>query len=440
MEALDYNKTPYVQLRLIKTDSLTGDVKNETVEFEYDSSNGTFVESTGATKVKFGPKRGKKKEYPINMWNDIINSYFDRGYELVTTTKTGTKTISFEGDFKRILNKAINTFVNSIIAANNEMIRESYTKDIDDIPKECLDMATSILIKLQKDIDSISLKEYNESLKEFFINFPMAVSKSDKYFVNRIDREHMKDTVSKLQEKLDGVLQLLNTKESAPTYDQTVLEANGIDIRPVNKDEENLIREWMSDQSDNYVEAYKVTNYKTEDRFNKYCEKEGLKEGSGISHLWHGTGYENLWSIFKSGMYLNPALIKSGVRICGKAFGYGVYFAPYCRKSMGYTSSNCAIHRGGGSEKGGYLLLFKVATGNPFYIYRKEERDNDGRCRVPQHWTDFHKYHPGKHCTWAEMGQEGDETIRRLMYDEVIVYQECQCTIEYIVKFSNITW
>ena len=67
----------------------------------------------------------------------------------------------------------------------------------------------------------------------------------------------------------------------------------------------------MSDQSDNYVEAYKVTNYKTEDRFNKYCEKEGLKEGSGISHLWHGTGYENLWSIFKSGMYLNPAIIKS---------------------------------------------------------------------------------------------------------------------------------
>ena len=434
---IDYKTTPYLQFRLVKRDSLTGDIKNETVEIKYNEETNTFTESTGATKVRFGPKAGRKTEYPIEMWDERISMYL-RNYELATTEETKKKTITFEGDYKHIVNRAINAFVNSIVQANNEMIRTSYTKDIDDIPKECLNTANDILIYLQSNIENITKQDYNAKLRELFIVFPMAVSKSDHYFIDTIDREQMKETVSKLQEKVDGIMQMLASSSVIPNNDKTILEANDVEMREVTEEEEEKIKEYMSDQSENFVRAYKVTNHKTEKRFNEFCAKEGLTEKKGISHLWHGTGYENLWSIFKSGMYLNPALIKAGVRICGKAFGYGIYFAPYCRKSMGYTSSSAAIHRGGNGGRGGYLLLFKVATGDPYYIYR--HRDGQGRLKVPQHWADFHKDNPGKLCTWAEAGQIGDATIRRLCYDEVIVYQESQCTIEYVVEFSNIKY
>jgi len=444
---LDPKETPFVTLRLVAVDSVTRAVSSQTVEFNALLDQEMFTVSKGKTQVKFGRNKERKIEKPIGEWKSEINSYLNRGYQFVTTNQVKTHSFHVVSEFKAIADKVLSRFVSSIIAANNEKMKQDYTKSVDEIPKDCIDKATKILIQMQKELseETFSVASFNDYVKELFTYLPIAISKQDHYFATVLDYEHFSDVISTLQDKLDTICQQLrdfnNEKEGAKDGPRkTVLEANGLSMRDVTDEEKEKILSFMSDQSGQYVRAWRVTNEETEKRFNEYCKKRGItEENGGISHLWHGTGFENLWSIFKSGLYLNPELIKAGVRICGKAFGYGIYFAPYCRKSMGYTSAAGALYRGG-DNRGGYLLIFKVATGNPYYYYRgtdKLGRTLENHYR-PNHWGDFNATVPGCDCLWAESGHEGDDTVRRLCYDEVIVYQEQQATIEYVVEFSDI--
>jgi poly [ADP-ribose] polymerase len=436
---------------MVSRDKITRAVSSETVEFNAILDKEIFTISSGKTQVRFGKNRERNIEYPISNWSSEINRYLNKGYQFVTDKKNKKHEIHVVGEFKEIANKIMRKFVESIISANDEKLKQDYTKSIEEIPKECINKANKILVDMQTELEneSFTVNSFNMYLKDLFTQLPIAVSKQDGYFATTIDYEHFSSIISTLQEKLDNICQQLRdfkaeakANKEGTLERKTVLEANNLEMRDVTLEEKQKILEYMSDQSQNYVRAWHVTNFETEKRFQEYCnEHEITEENGGISHLWHGTGFENLWSIFKSGLYLNPELIKSGVRICGKAFGYGIYFAPYCRKSMGYTSARGAMYRGG-SENGGYLLIFKVATGNPYYYYRGTDKNGaklENHYR-PNHWDDFHKHIPNCDVLWAEAGQEGDDTIRRLCYDEVIAYQECQATIEYVVEFSNISW
>ena len=436
------DECPYMTLRLVNTDKITREVKSETVEFQVNAEKNTFTVSSGRTQVKFGKNKNRTNEKPLSLWENEVKSYLNRGFEFVTTEKVQKKTFSVITGFVDIKNKMIRKFVESIVEANDENLKQTYSKSIKEIPAECIKNASKILIEMQTDLqnDALNVGSFNRYLKALFTQLPIAVSKQDGYFAYSEDKKHFETVISSLQEKLDAIEQQLrdfneekSRVESGKVPQKTILDANNIEMREITPEEKAKILEMMSDQSQNFVRAWKVTNTVTEKRFQDYCDKEGLSEEWGISHLWHGTGFENLWSIFKSGLYLNPELIKSGVRICGKAFGYGLYFAPYCRKSMGYTSSCAAIHRSGGSNRGGYLLIFKVATGKPYDIY------NEGHNR-PNHWEDFHRDHPDRHCTWAGGDLPGANGLMRLAYDEVIVYQECQATIEYVVEFGDISY
>lgn len=437
---LDPKEAPNITLRLIKRDQISRAVTSETAQFDALLNQNIFTISTGKTQAKFGKNKEHRIEKPISDWGDEINRYLSRGFEFVTTEKVQKKTLKVNQEFTAIKNRALSLFIKQIVESNNEKLKLEFTKSIEEIPQECIDRANELLIGLQNDFDneSLTVKSFNDYIKEIFVQLPIAISKQDNYFATIQDTEHFESIISRLQEKLDTICQQLRTfaeeeKEAAEKdKNLSILEANNLEMRDVTEAEATIIKKMMSDQADNYVRAWKVTNLTTEKRFQDYCSKEGLSEEHGISHLWHGTGFENIWSIFKNGLYLNPEIIKTGVRICGKIFGYGLYFAPYCRKSMGYTSSAKAIHRGG-TRNGGYLLIFKVATGTPYNIYEEGGK-------TPKHWEDFHKDHPECHCTWAGADLPSINGLQRLSYDEVIVYQESQATIEYVVEFSDINY
>ncbi len=271
--------------------------------------------------------------------------------------------------------------------------------------------------------------------------------------MNHLDRlvaHSQKDYESIIVREQDMLDRLVQELQSGTSADKTldILTANNIRERRVTDEEFDFIRGLVrsKDANDNYCSnydlsnAWAVTNVACEDAMNKYLASEGFEikpddkvdfNRPGITYLWHGTGKSNIWSIMKSGLYLNPALIKPGVRICGKAYGYGSYFAPYMYKSLGYCGNNFSYDRSLGGNVG-YMFIFKVATGNPWYINREK-----GYAKVPQHWGDFHKDHPGKHCCWAESSFGAGNDNYRLRWDEVIVYQQCQSSMAYIVEIKE---
>ncbi len=426
-DILDPEKSSYVELRLVTLNSITNQGKNETVSFDVQEGGYSFIVTSGSTQIKRGPKKQRQFEYPIQEWANQMGYRLSKGWVPVSTKKRDLVEVSFKGEYKEIDDKELKDFLEILVTANDEYYATNYTVKIEDIPFEDIDKAQNILLNLIEKKDNVPVAIFNKALMEIWTIVPRPISQMKRLLAQ--DMKQYDSIIAREQEMLDNLNQMLRLN-TVVGNDKTILEANNIEMRVATNEEEDYIKNLLTNESSKYSRAWKVSNIDTEKRFNDYCEEEGLSESHGINHLFHGSGFSNWWSIMKSGLYLNPALIKPGVRIAGKAFGYGIYFAPYAGKSLHYTDGS--MYSGAGKRDKVYLAIFKVATGNPYYIYEDKESH-----RIPNNWSDFSVDHPGMHCCWAGADKDGsDKGLRRLTWDEVIVYQECQATIEYLIEMN----
>ena len=108
----------------------------------------------------------------------------------------------------------------------------------------------------------------------------------------------------------------------------------------------------------------------------------------------------------------------------GKAYGIGTYFAPDAIKSLGYTSRTGSKWANGNQEYG-LMFVCKVATGKPNQYY-----NGHLGCDSSLNFGKLQTIQPGALCTWAECRYSG------FMMDEVIVYQDEQSTVEYILQIG----
>jgi poly [ADP-ribose] polymerase 2/3/4 len=157
--------------------------------------------------------------------------------------------------------------------------------------------------------------------------------------------------------------------------------------------------------------------------------------------LFHGSPIANWCSIIKNGLLLDPS--KLGVKITGKMFGYGIYWANSISKSFNYcgadSSNNTAV-----------LAIGEVALGD---MYEKYTSD----WSLSQAHLDKLK----KNSTWGK-GQSTPESITTidgvgipngklakpkknppsgsyysLLYDEFIIYNPNQYKIKYLMVVKN---
>ena len=131
------------------------------------------------------------------------------------------------------------------------------------------------------------------------------------------------------------------------------LEVSDKDIR--------VIKSLLGDCRNKFYAAWKVTNIKTQKRFDDFVNTEKI---SNTKLLWHGSRNENWWSIINTGLVLRP----TNAVITGKMFGYGIYYAPKARKSLGYTSLDGSYWARGKSDSA-FMALMEVAYGRPYDVY-----------------------------------------------------------------------
>lgn len=408
----------YLVLQKCKINAYTRKSVNESVTMEQIDEK-SFIVTKGATEISIGRNKLNSVTYNISEWDNILNRFILQGFVPIDNKKRKEKEIVKKTDFY-IPDKTFEPILSRFVQLNDEYFEEEYSSKIKLMNPKNLKKAQDILIYLMSNSD-LSIKEFNDNLLEMWTIIPRR--QNNLYGKIAHDKKDYQNILTEEQTKLDILANALKSKKDiVETTD--FLKSNGINEHHVeDKAEIEFIKDLMTDKKDLYSQAWNVVNDKKENDMLNFLSNNNLDE-SAISYLWHGTLESNIWSIIKNGLYLNPELIKSDVRICGKAFGYGLYFAPYIYKSMAYTQSCFGDGRHANNKS--YILLFKVATGNPYYIYK------EGGKR-PNTWSDFHKDHPDKHCCWAESGQ-GDF---RLRWDEVIVYQECQASLAYVVELNS---
>lgn len=324
-----------------------------------------------------------------------------------------------KSEYKPITNQEIADIVRRLQEMAHAAIEANYTISSNKVTQSMVDEAQSIINGLI-DIDSVS--DFNESLMKLFTTIPRKMGSVKNHIAS--NKEDFNKIISREQDLLDvmkgQVVQKQTVQESSDvdTYqnDKTILEVLGIQFEECNRNDIAAIKVALGDCADKFHKAWKVKNLKTQDRFDKYVKENNIKD---IKLLFHGSRNENWWSIIQSGLVLRP----TNAVITGKMFGYGIYYAPKARKSLGYTSLE-GSYWARGSSNSGFMALMDVAYGKPYDVYSFDSK------YYSFNYESLQKNCMGANCLHAHAGN-------MLRNDEIVVYKEDQCTIKYLVELKR---
>lgn len=412
----------YVEMTFVK-ETATGRGRNELFIME-DMGNGTVKLMEGRVGITVGRYKPCVSYRPISDWDSIYLSRVSRGY-LATKTKKMDRVEVRKGkvqdgsEYAPIEDGKVQAFVEELGRYAKKVFDASYTVRVDNISDEMIALGEKIVKELASGYEDMSLSEFNNKLKLLFAVIPRRMDKLSEHLAKH--KEDFAGIVSDEQDLFDIMVSQVRSLKTPKACGQTILEANGISMRQVTKDEESFLKALLKENAGRYQEAYRVSNSQTEAEFSDFTELFGLEDGDGIAHLFHGTRNENVWSILTTGIKNRPP--KDTV-ITGKAYGMGSYFAINAQKSLGYTSRHGSKWAHGNSGCG-FLLVCKVAIGQTGTYY-----DGHLGCDRTLNAEKLEQIAPGALCTWAKARYSG------FRMDEIIVYQDCQSTVEYVIRMA----
>lgn len=359
----------------------------------------------------------QKREYSMSQWSKKYNEKIAKGY--VDQTDLVEDLIQVEkpkSEYKEIENKVIAEIVERLQSMARKAISENYTISSNKVTQAMVDEAQDILTSL---LTIETVEKFNETLLILFTTIPRKMSnvrdflaKSDKDFSDIIQKEQdlldiMKGQVVQKQIIDDAA------DENDTQYENTILEQLGLVFEECDANDIATIKASLGEISGKFHKAWKVTNLKTQERFDNFVK---LNEINDTRLLFHGSRNENWWSIINTGLVLKP----TNAVITGKMFGYGIYFAPKARKSLGYTSLS-GSYWAHGSSNSGFMALMDVAYGKPYDVHSFDSKYYNFNYDILQNNC------PGANSLHAHEGS-------MLRNDEIIVYKEEQCTIKYLVE------
>ena len=376
-------------------------------------------------RVEYGRVDATKttRTYPMSKWNAQISAKIKKGYQDVTDLKKDlVQEISAsnpESSYREIENAAIKAIVEKLQSMARETIQKNYTVKASSVTQDMVDAAQKIIDDLAN--NSATVEEFNGNLLKLFTVIPRKMGNVRDYLAD--NAEEFASIISKEQDLLDvmrGQICVKRDDEPVRTVEkkqQTILEELGLVMEETTADDVALIKTLMNESADKFKKAWRVTNLKTQERFDKFVRENDIKD---TRLLFHGSRSENFWSIIKTGLVLRP----TNAVITGKMFGYGCYYAPRCAKSIGYTSLAGSYWAHGGNNVA-YMALFDVAYGTPYDVYSFDSKYYN------LDYNRLQQFKPGANCLHAH----ADKGMLR--NDEIVVYKEDQMTIKYLIEIGN---
>jgi poly [ADP-ribose] polymerase len=361
--------------------------------------------------------------YPMSKWNSQISSKLKKGYQDVTDLKKDLvqeiSTANPESPYKEIENAAVRAIVEKLQAMARETIQKNYTVKASSVTQDMVDAAQKVIDDLAN--SSSTVEEFNANLLKLFTVIPRKMGNVRDYLANK--NEDFAQIISKEQDLLDVMRGQIYVKpdnepvEAVEKKQQTILEELGLVMEETTEDDVAMIKSLMNESAGKFRKAWRVTNLKTQERFDKFVAENDIND---TRLLFHGSRSENWFSIIKTGLVLRP----TNAVITGKMWGYGIYFAPKCQKSIGYTSLSGSYWAHGGSSVA-YMALFEVAYGTPYDTYSFDSK------YYSLDYNKLQQFCPGANCVHAHADRG------MLRNDEIIVYKEEQLTIKYLIEIGN---
>lgn len=362
----------------------------------------------------------QRREYPMSQWDSKYNEKIRKGYvdqsDLVEDLIQVEKPKSSE--YKAIENRVIAEIVDRLQRMAKQAISENYTISANKVTQAMVDEAQNILTSLLgiSDVDA-----FNNTLLKLFTTIPRKMSNVQGHlargtndFARIIQKEQDLLDVMRGQVVQHQVIE--ETVDDTVKNNNTILEQLGLEFEECDANDIAIIKTALGSCVDKFHKAWRVKNIKTQKRYDEFVKENKI---TNTKLLFHGSRNENWWSIINSGLVLKP----TNAVITGKMFGYGIYYAPKARKSLGYTSLS-GSYWARGSSNSGFMALMDVAYGKPYDVHSFDSKYYNFNYDALQRAC------PGANCLHAHEGS-------MLRNDEIIVYKEEQCTIHYLIELKN---
>lgn len=360
----------------------------------------------------------QRREYSMSQWESKYNEKIRKGY--VDQSDLVEDLIQVEkpkkSEYKEIENKAIAEIVERLQSMARKAISDNYTISSNKVTQAMIDEAQDILTSL---INLDDVESFNETLLKLFTTIPRKMGNVQSYLSK--SKDDFSDIIQKEQDLLDVMKGQVVQKqivdesvnENSEQKENTILEQLGLVFEECDKKDIAIIKDALGSCSDKFYKAWRVKNIKTQRRYDDFVKENNIKN---TKLLFHGSRNENWWSIINSGLVLKP----TNAVITGKMFGYGIYYAPKARKSLGYTSLSGSYWARGNSSSG-FMALMDVAYGKPYDVYSFDSKYYDFNYEKLQQVC------KGANCLHAHEGS-------MLRNDEIVIYKEEQCTIRYLIE------
>ena len=365
----------------------------------------------------------QKRTYTMGQWESKYREKIRKGYvdqsNLIEDLIQAEKPKS-ESKYKEIENKSIAEIVQRLQDMAKKAIAENYTVSSNKVTQAMVDEAQGILTYL---LNVKDVEEFNDTLLKLFATIPRKMSSVKDYLAkSSSDFARIINDEQNLLDVMRGqVVQHQTIEESKPEddgekLDITILEQLGLEFGECDINDIAIIKAALGSCQSQFKKAWRVKNLKTQKRFDEYVKENNVTD---TRLLFHGSRNENWWSIINSGLMLKP----TNAVITGKMFGYGIYYAPKAKKSLGYTSL-AGSYWARGNSSSGFMALMDVAYGKPLNVYSFDRNYSSFDYAALQCAC------PGANCLHAHEGS-------MLRNDEIIVYKEEQCTIRYLIELIN---
>lgn len=364
------------------------------------------------------------KEYAESEFEKKLREKIRKGYRDVTELFAEGSTKTLAG----ISNAEVAQLIDQLQSFAKAVVDRSYSISAASVTKAQIDEAQAILDRLaaavpKKNPTEDEVATLNKILLELFAVLPRKMKKVADYLIQPgTSLQDLDILITKEQDVLDALASQVSqntAQDSEEDTSKSILDALGMKLAPVSDSAViSKIKVMMGPNSHQFRKAYEVVLSHTEAKFKAHLGKAADKT---TQLFWHGSRNENWWSILQKGLLIRPA----GSVISGSMFGYGVYFAPKFQKSLGYTSLSGSYWAGGSSNKA-FLAVMEVHTGRSWKIFDKDKNWHGSYGSLD----------------YKEVSSKGYDSVHaeagiNLRNDEIIVYQESQSTIRYLVEVGN---
>ena len=371
-------------------------------------------------RVEYGRVNSTKTitNYPMSKWESQISSKIKKGYKDVTDLKTAlVEEIKTDGTkYKDIENESVRRIIEKLRSLARDTVKKNYSVSSASVTEEMVYEAQLVINNL---ISIKSVNKFNDELLKLFEIIPRKMDNVRSYLIKSIDE--IDKVISREQDLLDIMRGQIVTKSTATENKAkeidnsgiTILDEMGITMRECTPEEINEIKDCMKESSYHFSKAWRVDNISTRKKYEEFIKAYNIKN---TKLLFHGSRTENWFSILKTGLKIRPA----NAVWTGSMFSDGLYFAPKCQKSIGYTSLG-GSYWAGGKDNTAYMALFDTAYGNPYMVYSFDSK---------YYSLNYNKLPNGCNCLHASSSKG------MLRNDEIVYYKEEQATIKYLVEIK----